>query len=116
MAKTFPIGHMRVNPNTFMTEVWDGKQWNSSVSPSMVNSISTLGLPIGATGTITNNSVRQSFSATERELMYEFLKENLRVAEYLDENEKIDTVQLELRMGPGYTWESIRRVKTKHTL
>ena len=32
MAKTFPIGHTRINPNTFMTEVWDGKTWNNGVS------------------------------------------------------------------------------------
>ena len=110
MAKA-SVGQLRINPNTYMSEVWDGNTWVDTVTPQMVNSISTLGLPIGATGTITTNSVRQSFSAVEREMMYEFLKDNMRVAEYRDGDGKIETVDLQLRLDAGYEWEPIKRTK-----
>jgi hypothetical protein len=35
------------------------------------------------------------------------------VAEYLDENGKVDYVQLELREGEGCVWENIQRVRIK---
>ena len=112
MAKTFPIGHTRINPNTFMTEVWDGKTWNNGVSTVT-----------GSTYTIASNgmnsttvSSRPTISATERELIFDFLKENMRVAEYLDDNGKVHTVQLEMRAGDGYVWEQIKRQKVKNPL
>jgi hypothetical protein len=40
----------------------------------------------------------------------------MRVAEYIDSKGKISTVQLEMRAGPGYVWEQIRREKTKDPL
>ncbi len=48
-----------------------------------------------------------------RENLYHFLKENIRVAEYLDESGKIDYVQLEIREGEDFIWEPIRRTKIK---
>lgn len=118
MAKSFPVGHIRVNPNTFMSEIWNGSKWLDTVTPQMVNSISTLGLPIGsayaaASGITTTVGSNGSSARISRNMedVYEFLKENLRVAEYTDGNGKIDTVQLEMRLGPGYAWENIRRVK-----
>lgn len=108
MAKTFPIGHVRVNPNTFMSEVWNGSTWLSS--PTASGTISAYNLNNNG-NTITTSSVRSSFSETERELMFEFLKQNLRVAEYRDGNSKIESVELQMRLGPGYEWETIRREK-----
>ena len=63
----------------------------------------------------TTVSSRPTISATERELIFDFLKENMRVAEYLDDNGKVHTVQLEMRAGDGYVWDKIRRVKLKET-
>ena len=112
MAKTFPVGHVRVNPNTFMTEVWDGSTWNNGLST--ITSTTTIPYPIGSNGNITSS--KPTISATERELIFEFLKENMRVAEYVDDKGKISTVQLEMRAGPGFVWENIRRVKTTDPL
>jgi hypothetical protein len=85
----------------------------------MANSISSLGLPIGSahgiTTTVGSNGSSASLSRNMEDV-YEFLKQNLRVAEYTDEAGKIATVQLEMRLGPGYVWENIRRVKSKNTL
>jgi hypothetical protein len=114
MAKTFPVGHIRINPNTYMSEVWNGSTWIDTVTPQMVNSISTLGLPIGSAHGITTTVGSNGSSATlsrNMEDVFEFLKQNLRVAEYVDKDGKINTVQLEMRLGPGYTWDNIKRVK-----
>jgi len=116
MAKTFSIGQTRVNPNTFITEVWDGTKWDSrlsTITTNVGNSYTTI-----ATNGITGSTIssRPTISATERELIFEFLKENMRVAEYIDGKGKISTVQLEMRAGPGYVWEQIRREKTKDPL
>ena len=119
MAKTFPVGHIRINPNTYMSEVWNGSKWIDTATPQMVNSISSLGLPIGSASGITTTIGSNGSSATisrNMEDVFEFLKENLRVAEYVDETGKITTVQLEMRLGAGFVWENIRRVKTKNTL
>jgi hypothetical protein len=107
MAKTFPVGHMRVNPNTFMSEVWNGSQWISNAN-TVTSSISTNG--ITNVGAISSN-VKPIFSAIERELIFEYLKRNLRVAEYRDGDGKIETVELQMRLDDGYSWESIRREK-----
>jgi len=84
----------------------------------MANSISSLGLPIGSASITTTVGSNGSSARLSRNMedVYEFLKENLRVAEYIDDSGKITTVQLEMRLGPGYTWENIRRVKSKNTL
>jgi hypothetical protein len=116
MAKSFAIGQTRINPNTFMTEVWDGTKWDNglnTITTNVGNSYTTI-----ATNAITGSSIssRPTISATERELIFDFLKENMRVAEYLDDKGKIHTVQLEMRAGPGYVWENIRREKTKDPL
>jgi hypothetical protein len=84
----------------------------------MANSISSLGLPIGSASITTTVGSNGSSARISRNMedVYEFLKENLRVAEYTDETGKITTVQLEMRLGPGFVWENIRRVKTTNTL
>ena len=112
MAKTFPVGHVRVNPNTFMTEVWDGSTWNSGLST--IASTTTIPYPIGSNGNITSS--KPTISATERELIFEFLKENMRVAEYVQRDGKPPIVQLEIRAGEGYVWEQVKRVKTTDPL
>lgn len=113
MAKGFPIGQTRVNPNTFMTEVWDGSTWINSISSAITGSTYTI-----APNTISTNGTisKPTISATERELIFDFLKENMRVAEYIDDKGKITTVQLEMRAGPGFVWENIKRVKTTDPL
>ena len=117
MAKTFPIGHTRINPNTFMTEVWDGKTWNNGLSTIAINNGVSSTYTVAANGMNSATvSSRPTISATERELIFDFLKENMRVAEYLDDNGKVDTVQLEIRVGEGYIWEQVRREKVKNPL
>jgi hypothetical protein len=116
MAKTFAVGQTRINPNTFMTEVWDGTRWDNginSITTNVGSSYTTI-----ATNGITGSSIssKPTISATERELIFDFLKENMRVAEYVDDKGKIHTVQLEMRAGPGYIWENVRREKTKNSL
>ena len=117
MANTPPLGELRVNPRTFMSEVWDGKKWVDTVTPQMVNigaasgTISTGSYITGANGsTITTSSVKQ-FSENDKELMFEFLKENMRVAEYRDGDGKLENVELQLRFDVGYEWEPIKRAK-----
>lgn len=112
MAKTFAVGTTRINPNTFMTEVWDGKTWNNGVS-TVTGSTYT----VAANGmNSTTVSPRPTISATERELIFDFLKDNMRVAEYVDDKNKVTTVQLEMRAGPGFVWEQVRRIKTTNAL
>jgi len=108
MAKTFPVGHVRVNPNTFQTEMWDGTCWQTTIT-----GIPTTNVGSSYTTAISGNS---TISATEREIIFDFLKENMRVAEYTNEHGKVTNVQLEMRAGPGYVWENIRRVKTTNPL
>ena len=115
MANSIPVGHMRVNPHTYMQEVWDGKQWNRIDDPGVFTTI-----PVHNGGSITTAQTNGTVSIgasklTEnaKEEVYEFLKKNLRVAEYLDENGKVDYVQLELREGEGCIWENIQRVRIK---
>ena len=117
MANTPPLGEMRVNPRTFMSEVWDGKKWVDTVTPQMVNigatsgTISTGSYITGASAsTITTSSTKQ-FSENDKELMFEFLKENMRVAEYRDGDGKLENVELQLRFDVGYEWEPIKRAK-----
>ena len=117
MANTPPLGEIRVNPRTFMSEVWDGKKWVDTVTPQMVNigavsgTISSGSYITGANGsTITTSSTKQ-FSENDKELMFEFLKENMRVAEYRDGNGKLENVELQLRLAVGYEWEPIKRAK-----
>jgi len=118
MAKSFVIGTTRLNPTTYMTEVWDGKTWNDGCNTITLNNTyptgSTISTATSASTAVYN--VRPTMSATERELMFDFLKNNMRVAEYLDENGKVHTVQLEMRAGEGFVWEQIKRQKVKNSL
>ena len=50
-----------------------------------------------------------------KEDFFAFMKENLRVAEYVDESGKVEYVQLQFRTGPGFVWEEVKRVKLKPT-
>lgn len=118
MANNPPLGEIRVNPRTFMSEVWDGKKWVDTVTPQMVNIGATSGtisngsyITTANVNSITTNSVKKSFSDSDKELMFEFLKENMRVAEYRDGNGKLENVELQLRFSAGYEWEPIRRAK-----
>jgi hypothetical protein len=109
MAKSFAVGQTRVNPNTFMTEVWNGTKWDSGLS-TITNTTGTYTIAPNGMNSMTVSS-RPTISATERELIFEFLKRNLRVAEYRDSSGKIENVELQIRLDEGYSWEPIRREK-----
>ena len=116
------------NHTTFEDEyaMYDGTQWLK------MNNMNSLGAPyMNSTvakningGTITSNgssyttaiSNKPTISATERELIFEFLKHNMRVAEYIQGDGKPPIVQLEMRAGEGYVWEQVKRVKTTDPL
>jgi hypothetical protein len=118
MAVSTPLGEMRFNPNTFMQEMWDGKSWVEVDSVSTINYPNSYGpgatvggvTMISAAGTVTT-----PLTANQREDIFEFLKDNLRVAEYTDEKGKTLYVELQMRAGDGYAWDKIRRVKLKET-
>lgn len=114
MANTFPVGHIRINPNTYMSEVWNGSKWIDTATPQMVNT-NTYTMPIGSANGITSSTVTSTTLRKNMEDVYEFLKHNLRVAEYRDGNGKIETVELQLRLDTGYEWESIKRTKITRT-
>ncbi len=54
-------------------------------------------------------------SQSAQEDVFEFLKNNLRVAEYTDDAGKLLYVELQMRAGEGYVWDKIRRVRLKET-
>jgi hypothetical protein len=103
-----------VGTDSYRTAVYDGQRWTE-----MNNGITT-----GSSGTITtsnitttrNNGTSIADTPPLQEQMFDFMKQNLRVAEYTDGDGKIHTVQLEMRLGPSYVWEPIKRVKTKNPL
>lgn len=64
---------------------------------------------------ISNLGLTRSPSTVNGEDMFEFLKENIRVAEYVDDNNKLLYVELQMRAGPGFAWDKIRRVRLKET-
>lgn len=115
MVISKPIGEVRYNHNTYLKEVWDGKDWNPIDDPNNFVTIPVHNLSGTVSTTITTASIMPDKITTERknEDLFEFLKKNLRVAEYLDENGKVDHVQLELRADEGYIWENISRVRIK---
>lgn len=116
MAISSPVGTIRHNPNTYMQEVWDGKDWNPIVDTDNFTTIPVHNLNgVVSTNVYTTTISPQggSMSDNTKENFYHFLKENIRVAEYLDESGKIDYVQLEIREGDGFVWEPIRRIKIK---
>jgi hypothetical protein len=101
-----------ITTDTHRTAVYDGHRW-----VEMNNSTNTI-----ASSNLTASSINANASASRiidhqfNEKMFEFLEQNLRVAEYIGSDGKIQTVQLEMRVGPSYVWEPIKRVKTKNTL
>jgi hypothetical protein len=123
MSTLTPVGQIRYNANTLMSEVWDGKQWIemddslNGFTPISIHSNNVYGGGITSanniTTTIGSNGTSARLTDNAREELYQFLKSNLRVGEYLDENGKIDYVQLELREGEGCIWETIQRVRIK---
>lgn len=121
MAISIPVGQIRLNANSNMQEVWDGKDWLELGGPNVFtpmpihNSSGSITTSISNTSTITTNGMGSMGKLTEnaKEDLYLFLRGNLRVAEYLNENGKVDYVQLEIREGDGYDWENIQRVRIK---
>lgn len=108
MTRPPQLGDLRVNPHTFMSEMWNGHKWVDTPEPHMLQSAYVANSTV--TGiTSTNTTTKPILSPTERELIYDFMKENLRVAEYKDGNGKIESIELQMRSGPGYMWESVRR-------
>lgn len=106
MSKT-PVGQIRINPHTLTTEMWDGKSWVDQYYSGLTNN---------NPNTTYVSHVKPSLSFTERELIFDFLKQNMRVAEYVDNTGKVLAVQLEMRAGEGFVWEQIRREKVKNSL
>jgi hypothetical protein len=101
--KSHGVGDTRINPNTYDIDVWDGTDWVSGHSV-ITSNYRTTSMNAATASTSTRYPV-------DTLSIYEFLKNNLRVAEYLDDNGKIHTVRLELRQGEAYVWEPIRRIK-----
>jgi hypothetical protein len=100
-----------------MQEVWDGKDWNPIDDANVFTTIPVHTMS-GAVSSAYTTSIQPSSSngtltESRKEDLYYFLKENLRVAEYLREDGKLDYVQLEIREGEGFLWEPIRRIKIK---
>lgn len=98
-----------------MQEVWDGKDWNPIDDANVFTTIPVHNLSGAASTTVTTATITANGTLTEnrKEELYDFLKENLRVGEYLTEDGKLDYVQLEIREGEGFLWEPIRRIKIK---
>lgn len=115
MAISNPVGQIRFNQNTFMQEVWDGKDWNPIDDANNFVTIPVHNLNGAVSTTITTSAITPNGTLTEsrKEDLYHFLKENLRVAEYLREDGKTDYVQLEIREAEGFLWEPIQRTKIK---
>ena len=120
MSTLIPVGQIRHNMNTMMNEVWDGKSWitiddglDSFTPISVHNGGHTITTSNAAITTSMGFNGTSRMADVTREDMFEFLKTNLRVAEYLDETGKVDYVQLELREGEGCNWENIQRVRIK---
>jgi hypothetical protein len=84
----------------------------SNTLPSGSITISTTS---AANSNISNLGLIRSPSSINGEDMFEFLKENIRVAEYVDDNNKLLYVELQMRAGPGFVWDKIRRVRLKET-
>jgi hypothetical protein len=115
VAVSTPIGQIRYNPNTNYQEVWNGNSWvdiddSSAFVPLQTTLVPNGGITVANTSTITNVG---KMTENAKEDLYLFLNNNIRVAEYLDENGKVDYVQLELREGEGCVWENIQRVRIK---
>lgn len=119
MAVSIPVGQIRHNVNTLMSEVWDGYKWiEMDTSPNGFTPINSYSAVPNGGHTITNVSSNGISSVSTmndnlKEDLYSFLKRNLRVAEYIDETGKLDYVQLEMREGDGCVWENIQRVRIK---
>jgi hypothetical protein len=75
----------------------------------------TYNTTIANLGTVVGTSSMRQVDDNFKEDFFAFMKENLRVAEYVDENGKVEYVQLQFRTGLGYVWEEVRRVKLKPT-
>lgn len=98
-----------------MNEVWDGKDWNPIDDANVFTTIPVHNLSGAASTTVTTATITANGALTEnrKEELYDFLKKNLRVGEYLTEDGKLDYVQLEIREGEDFVWEPIRRIKIK---
>ena len=115
VAVSTPIGQIRYSATKDAREMWNGFEWVNlddsstfmSLQPTLVHNG---GITAANTSTITNVG---KMTENAKEDLYLFLKNNIRVAEYLDENGKIEYVQLELREGEGCVWENIQRVRIK---
>jgi hypothetical protein len=81
---------------------------NNNITATTYNpTIANLGTVVGTVKRQVDDNFKEDFFA--------FMKENLRVAEYVDETGKVEYVELQFRTGPGYVWEEVRRVKLKPT-
>jgi hypothetical protein len=80
-----------------------------------ITTATTYNTSIANLGTVVGTSARRQVDDNFKEDFFAFMKENLRVAEYVDDNGKTEYVQLQFRTGPGYVWEEVRRVKLKPT-
>jgi hypothetical protein len=117
MTVSIPAGQMRINPNTYEQEMWDGTSWIEIAAINMSNNISgSLTTTVVPNGGYTVSTVSSSpITENQKEDIYQFLRENLRVAEMLDDNGKLSHVELQMRAGEGYVWDQIKRVRVKST-
>lgn len=104
-----------ITTDTHRTAVYDGQRW---VEMNNQTSVSHVAPTIGSSSIVNSTNAKINTIADNflHERMFNFMKENIRVAEYTDASGKIHTVQLEMREGPNFIWEPIKRVKIKNTL
>jgi hypothetical protein len=103
-------------------QIYDGKDWKDIDLNTNRIAHSINGGNITSNGSTTYNSniaalgtVKRQVDDNFKEDFFAFMKENLRVAEYVDDSGKIEYVQLQFRTGPGYVWEEVRRIRLKPT-
>jgi hypothetical protein len=125
MSTLIPVGQVRYDFRSDQKQMWDGHRWKS-ISDDEFNEL-PIHKHIGGMSIIPNNGITAPVTNTNfgslassgitrnitGEEIHDFLKRNLRVAEYLKEDGSIDYVQLELREGEGANWENIQRVRIK---
>ena len=121
MSTLIPVGQVRYDFQSDQKQVWDGVKWNTIsddeftelpiYQSAIANGGHSITTSIPTTGTISR--VVNSVSDSRKEDIFRYIMKNLRVAEYLTEDGKVDYVQLEMREDEGCNWENIQRVRIK---
>ena len=120
MSTLIPVGQVRYDFQSDQKQVWDGVKWNTisddefTELPIYQSAVANGGHTITTSvPTSTISTVVNSINDSRKEDIFHYIMKNLRVAEYLTEDGKVDYVQLEMREGDGCNWENIQRVRIK---